>query len=126
MEYCYIEDYQIKSGPRPLPKNWKNVSGLNMLSDVELRKFGWLPLEYKKDDITLDTQRLAPPIYSIKGNKVIAEYKAVDLSTEERAKNKLAKFAVKWTLERKIEALIDKIQGDPTEFNKMIKDKGDV
>jgi len=43
MEYCYIESGQLKLGPQRLPKNWKNVSGLNLSSQSDLKTLGWLP-----------------------------------------------------------------------------------
>ena len=30
-------------GPQRLPKNWKNVSGLNLGTQAELKEKGWLP-----------------------------------------------------------------------------------
>ena len=43
MNYCLVEDGNIIEGPRGLPKSWRNVSGLNLASDVELKEKGWLP-----------------------------------------------------------------------------------
>lgn len=44
MNYCLIENNAIVDGPRGLPRAWRNVSGLNWLSDDELRALGWLPV----------------------------------------------------------------------------------
>ena len=38
MNYCLVEDGNIIEGPRGLPKSWRNVSGLNLASDVELKE----------------------------------------------------------------------------------------
>jgi|TARA_R110000803_G_scaffold50753_2_gene105166 hypothetical protein len=43
MNYCLVEDGVITEGPRGLPKSWRNVSGLNLASDAELKEKGWLP-----------------------------------------------------------------------------------
>jgi hypothetical protein len=39
--YVHTDDLR----PRQLPKSWHNVSGLNLLSDAELRDLGWYPWE---------------------------------------------------------------------------------
>jgi hypothetical protein len=33
----------IDEGPRSLPKSWENISGLNNMSNDQLRELGWLP-----------------------------------------------------------------------------------
>jgi hypothetical protein len=43
MNYCLVENNAIVDGPRGLPKSWRNISGLNWLSNDELRPLGWLP-----------------------------------------------------------------------------------
>jgi hypothetical protein len=43
MNYCLVENNAIVDGPRGLPKSWRNISGLNWLSDHDLRPLGWLP-----------------------------------------------------------------------------------
>ena len=44
MNYCLVENNAIVDGPRALPSSWRNVSGLNWLSNEELRALGWLPV----------------------------------------------------------------------------------
>jgi hypothetical protein len=41
--YCLIEDGLIISGPKRLPHNWRNISGLNNMTDPELLVLGWYP-----------------------------------------------------------------------------------
>mgnify|MGYP003963742215 CR=1 FL=1 len=43
MNYCLVEDGVITDGPRSLPRSWRNVSGLNLASDAELKEKGWIP-----------------------------------------------------------------------------------
>ena len=43
MKYCLIEDGKITDGPRSLPKSWRNVSGLHLATNAELKEKGWLP-----------------------------------------------------------------------------------
>ena len=40
--YCLVEDNKV-THCGGLPKSWKNVSGLHMASDEELKEKGWLP-----------------------------------------------------------------------------------
>jgi uncharacterized protein YdaT len=43
MKYVYVQNGQIVSGPKALPKAWKNISGLNLMADAALAALGWLP-----------------------------------------------------------------------------------
>ena len=43
MNYCLVEDGKITDGPRSLPKSWRNVSGLHLATDAELKEKGWIP-----------------------------------------------------------------------------------
>lgn len=42
--YVYVEDNQVVEGPKHIPTSWRNVSGLNNLSDEDLIEMGWLPV----------------------------------------------------------------------------------
>jgi hypothetical protein len=42
--YCYIKDKQIITGPTLPPLNCENVSNFNLLTDAELKQYGWLPV----------------------------------------------------------------------------------
>ena len=42
--YCLVEDNSISQGPAPIPGSWKNISGLDCLSDEKLKVLGWLPV----------------------------------------------------------------------------------
>ena len=42
--YCYIKEGKIEKTD-VLPTNWNNISNFYLLSDEELKKHGWLPLE---------------------------------------------------------------------------------
>ena len=45
-DYIHHTDNTIDAAAAPLPKVWQNVSGLNLLSDAELKPLGWLPVQY--------------------------------------------------------------------------------
>ena len=42
MKYIHKEEMLV----RELPRNWKNVSNIQALSDEELKSFGWYPVKY--------------------------------------------------------------------------------
>lgn len=42
--YAYVENQEIKEIHYFLPKNWKNVSNIDVLSQDELKKINWLPI----------------------------------------------------------------------------------
>ena len=43
MRYGHVTNGVIDSGPGSLPKSWENISGLNNMSNEQLRELGWLP-----------------------------------------------------------------------------------
>lgn len=43
--YAHVTDGAIDHGPGPLPTAWKNISGLDKLTDeAKLKELGWLPV----------------------------------------------------------------------------------
>lgn len=46
--HCRVEDGLVAEGPKPLPRAWRNVSGLNLLDEKSLAAHGWLP--YRRED----------------------------------------------------------------------------
>jgi hypothetical protein len=51
MNYCFIENNVIVEGPRGLPRSWRNISGLDQMSDASLRELGWLPVRLVEGDV---------------------------------------------------------------------------
>jgi hypothetical protein len=43
MRYGHVTNNIIDAGPSSLPSSWENISGLNNLTNEELRPLGWLP-----------------------------------------------------------------------------------
>lgn len=43
MRYGHVTNGVIDKGPCSLPKSWENISGLNNMSESQLRDIGWLP-----------------------------------------------------------------------------------
>jgi hypothetical protein len=43
MRYGHVTNGVIDAGPSSLPKSWENYSGLNNMSNEQLRELGWLP-----------------------------------------------------------------------------------
>lgn len=43
-QYVLVEEGQVKSVPRRLPRSWRNISGLHLLDDAKLAELGWLPV----------------------------------------------------------------------------------
>jgi len=44
-KYCLVENGQIVYGPKKIPRSWRNISGLHLLGDAELKPLGWLPYD---------------------------------------------------------------------------------
>ena len=53
--YCLVENNKVtyRGG---LPKNWRNVTGLHLASDAELKEKGWLP--YSEETVSLSKYEL--------------------------------------------------------------------
>jgi hypothetical protein len=43
MRYGHVTNGAIDKGPCSLPKAWENISGLNNMTEEQLREIGWLP-----------------------------------------------------------------------------------
>lgn len=43
MRYGHVTNGVIDKGPCSLPKVWENISGINNMTDEQLREIGWLP-----------------------------------------------------------------------------------
>jgi len=46
MHFCHQTNDIIDIAPRSLPRSWRNISGLDRSSNVELKAVGWLPVVY--------------------------------------------------------------------------------
>ena len=68
-KYCLIVDNQISVGPTNLPKNIDTISNFNLLSDQELKIYGWLP--YTEVDQQQENQIFVDTTIVITENEVI-------------------------------------------------------
>jgi hypothetical protein len=87
--YAKIESGSVKSVGQ-LPKNTKQVSGFNKLTEAELKEFGYLPVEYTSPEFNKTSEKLGELQYEIKKDKVVASYKIEPLATEEINEKKSA------------------------------------
>jgi|TARA_R100001530_G_scaffold33102_1_gene26019 hypothetical protein len=55
-DYCHQTDGFIDEGRKPLPRAWRNISGLDKASTGELKSWGWLPIVYVNEAYTPVTQ----------------------------------------------------------------------
>ena len=106
MLYCYIENGQLVEGPKRLPNVWRNVSGLNLLSDASLKAKGWLPYIDVKPAYDKDTQYLTQT-RTIGEDDVMVNYTVNDYTAEEMATRLLSaqtarKTAIRGECETKI------------------------
>ena len=84
--YFLVENGQIQEGPRQLPKAWRNVSGLHLLSDADLRLLGWLPEEKVGfEPFDPETQVRTGPTFQILSAKVRSTYTLRDKTAQELA-----------------------------------------
>lgn len=90
MNYSLIEKGVMINTPQILPTNWRNISNLPKLSDVDLKILGWIPVEYQIDTFDTATQKRLPDTYTIKKDKVIVIFNYLDKTLEEIAEDEAA------------------------------------
>ena len=67
--YALVEDNKV-TYCGGIPKNWRNVSGLHMSSDAELKEKGWLP--FVEQPATLSTYEITDGTeFKIEADRVI-------------------------------------------------------
>lgn len=86
--YCYVEAGNVAKGPMPLPKSWKNVSGLNLMGDADLKLIGWLPFEENDPDYNSVTHYRVTPTVDIQADKVVYNQKLIAFTEQELTQNK--------------------------------------
>jgi hypothetical protein len=117
--YCHIEKtiskegaetFIIKEGPGELPENSSTVSNLNLLDDITLQLFGWVPVE----QITENKPIFVSISYEIFEDKVIQTIITRDKTEEELAQEKTTQNAHVW------QALRDKRDKALQESDKLV------
>lgn len=81
MRYGYVEDGKIIEGPRSLPSSWRNISGLNNLSDAELLPLGWLPWRF----VEVQGEVITGSVVEIAATEIIETQTRRDRTPEEIA-----------------------------------------
>ena len=105
MNYCLVEDGNIIEGPRGLPKSWRNVSGLHLATDAELKEKGWLPftetvVEISKYEVKNGTN------YVISADGVVGAEQKRDMTDDEKtSKDADDAVAYKWLRKMKYDQL---------------------
>ena len=84
--YCLYVDGELKHAGL-LPKSDKNVSGLNHLSDEDLRPHNWYPMKEVKVPFNNKTHYLKQPTIELKDNKVVFTDTVVAFTAEEIKQN---------------------------------------
>lgn len=87
MKYCIVEEGVLKEGPRNLPLNWKNVSGLNLASTAELKGKGWLPAVIVEPTFDKTTHKKGERSASIGTDDVTFTWTTVELTASDKYDN---------------------------------------
>ena len=78
--FAYVENQKVVEGPMFLPKNWENVSGLDMLGTDELRSLGWLPWRL----VEIQAEVLTGSTVEVTATEVIETQTGRDMTPEEK------------------------------------------
>lgn len=90
--YCCVKNGNIIEPPQRLPRNWRNISGLYLLSDEKLKDKGWLPVIDTTSEIDSSTQRLGKfELQKINPDSVEYKRKVLTYSVDEIIKMKIEK-----------------------------------
>jgi len=96
--YALVEDGKVVKNCS-LPNSWKNISGLDLASDTELKEFGWFP--YNVTDVILDDYEVFDgSVVTIGENSVSCVLKKRAMTSDEK-KAQVAKEALYYKADRK-------------------------
>lgn len=85
MLYAHVEDGQITYGPDVLPRNWRNVSGINKASAEDIKGLGWLPATKTEPTFDPTTHKKGDRVDTITANDVNVTWEVVAKSADELA-----------------------------------------
>jgi hypothetical protein len=127
MDYCLVESGQLMQGPMRLPKNWKNVSGLNLASTSELKEKGWLPAVLVQPTFDKATHKRAARSVVIGENDVTFSWATEVLNVQDNWNNWITDMSTsdKDDMSREMEDLIEG-QHSGTVTNKKLQAKYDA
>lgn len=83
--YVHIENNTILEYHDKIPKNWKNISGLDLMTTEEQLGLGWYWVENLSDAHDPDTQYIAGYTYDILADKVVQTPQIISYTAEELA-----------------------------------------
>jgi len=114
MSYCLVENKKIIDGPRSLPKNWRNITRLDLADADFLKEKGWLPVNIKEPIYDKSFQHLSAPIFIIEENIIQQLYNVIDYTDEELYEIQNAKK----------ESLLETINAEVNEYISRVYDIG--
>jgi hypothetical protein len=82
MRYGHVTNGVIDKGPCSLPKSWENVSGLNNMSDAQLRDIGWLPWVFVETPVGTN-QVVSGSTVQIQPNQIVETQTVRNLTQQE-------------------------------------------
>jgi hypothetical protein len=83
--FVHVENGNITEYHDKIPKNWRNISGLDLMTPEERLGLGWYWVENISDAHDPDTQYIAGYTYDILADKVIQTPQIVSYTEEELA-----------------------------------------
>jgi hypothetical protein len=90
--YVYIENNQIVEYHDKLPKNWKHISGLDLMTPEQRLDLGWYWVENISDVHDSETQYIAGYTYDILTDKVVQTPQIISYTEEELAQRTLERI----------------------------------
>jgi hypothetical protein len=84
MRYGHVTNGAIDKGPCSLPKSWENISGLNNMSNDQLREIGWLPWVFVQVPVG-ENQVLDGSTVEIKAAEIVETQVVRDMTPQEIA-----------------------------------------
>lgn len=84
--YALVENNEIIQIDESLPSSWRNISGLNLLSDInKLKQLGWYVVDVQNISYDEETQKISGynNIYDAINDKVIRTPIIIDITSEE-------------------------------------------
>lgn len=98
MNYILVQNGQIVGVPRPLPKNWANISNFYLLDNQTLKQHGWYPYNFVEAQVGYNQVYDGSDITI--GENEVTEYQKVRNKTQAEIANEIEGLWVSIRYER--------------------------
>jgi hypothetical protein len=86
--YAHVISNEIQGVYDKLPKNWKNISNFNLLTDSDIEQFGWQRIVKDVPDYDNKTHKIDSPTHILLNGTVHEQYELIALPVLPKSEQK--------------------------------------